>query len=297
MTRFRASKAAAVSPSPTPFALTVDVEEWFTGAADAPDDVGRYPSRLDAPMELLLDVLDRAGARATFFFLGYLAERAPRWVAEVARRGHEIGIHGQYHTPLWALTPDALRQQADAARQAVLAAGANDVVGFRAPLFSLSRETLWAFDVLEDLGFAYSSSVFPIRNPRYGFPGAPRHPFRPTSSGRFLEFPISTVRIGGATLPFSGGFYLRVLPLALVRAALRRFRSSGSPAVVYLHPWELDPGQPTFPAGPLARVRHRVGLRTTRRKLEALLREFRFEALREIIWPRHEVTAQRAARL
>jgi polysaccharide deacetylase family protein (PEP-CTERM system associated) len=265
------------------FAMTVDVEEWFTGVADHPDEFARYPSRLEIGMGRLLDLLERTGTRATFFFLGYLAERSPDWVREVARRGHEVGVHGHHHIPIWRLTAAELRADADRARQALHAAGAAAVSGFRAPLFSIDRRTTWAFDVLEELGFEYSSSVFPVRNPRYGFPGAPRFPFRPTASGRFVEFPLSTIGPARFALPFCGGFYLRALPGWTTTRAFARLAAEARPAVCYIHPWELDPGQPELPVGALARVRHRIGLEGLERKLEGLLRTFRFAPMRDVL--------------
>jgi polysaccharide deacetylase family protein (PEP-CTERM system associated) len=265
------------------FAMTIDVEEWFTGVADAPDKVHRFDSRLHVGMRRVLDLLDETSTRATFFFLGYLAEQQPQWVAEVARRGHEIGCHGLYHRPLWDMTPREFMADVSRARMALLDAGAPRVDGFRAPLFSIRADTFWAEAALEDLGFRYSSSVFPIRNPRYGFPQAPRFPFLTTRSGRFVEFPISTLAAGGVRLPFSGGFYLRALPARLVEIAFAELRARHSPGVCYVHPWELDPEQPLLPVTPLTRARRRIGLATTRSKLEALLRAFDFAPMADVL--------------
>jgi polysaccharide deacetylase family protein (PEP-CTERM system associated) len=263
--------------------MTVDVEEWFTGVADRPGELDRFPSRLDIGMGRLLDLFERTGTRATFFFLGCLAERYPRWVGEVARRGHEVGVHGHHHIPLWHLAPPEVRADVARAHRAVLEAGAPAVTGYRAPLFSIDRRTTWAYDVLEEAGFEYSSSVFPIHNPRYGFPGAPRFPFRPTASGRFVEFPLSTIGRGRVALPFCGGFYLRALPMPVVTGAFLRLAAEGRPAVCYVHPWELDPEQPALPVGPLARLRHGIGLSSLERRLEELLRRFSFAPMREVL--------------
>ena len=277
--------AVAVKPEPpvTRFAMTVDVEEWFTGIADRPDQIAGFASRLDVGLQRVLDLLERTGTRATFFFLGYLAERSPRWVRAIADRGHELGVHGHHHIPLWQLSPASFRAEAVRARQVLLEAGAPAVSGYRAPLFSIDRRTSWAFDVLEEIGFEYSSSVFPIRNPRYGFPGAPRLPFPPTATGRFVEFPISTVGPRRLALPFSGGFYLRALPRAAVTRGFAQLADKQMPAVCYLHSWELDGEQPRLPAGPLTRLRHTVGLRGVERTMEALLRRFRFAPMREVL--------------
>ena len=265
------------------FALTVDVEEWFTGVADLPHQLDRFPSRLDIGMELCLELLAETRTPATFFFLGYLAELRPRWVERVVAAGHEVAVHGQYHVPLKELTVAQFRESVARARRALLDAGATSVVGFRAPVFSVDASTVWALDVLEELGFEYDSSIFPILNPRYGHPRAPRFPFRPTRGGRLTEFPISTLNVAGVRVPFSGGFYLRALPLWLLSAAFRRAARRSEATVCYFHPWELDVEQPALPGSRSARLRHRVGLATTRPKLEALLREFKFGTMSQVL--------------
>jgi polysaccharide deacetylase family protein (PEP-CTERM system associated) len=265
------------------FAMTVDVEEWFAGVADHPDELPRFASRLHIGLERILDLLARTGTHATFFVLGYIAEREPSWIREIVRRGHEVAIHGHYHIPLWRLTPREFRGDVTRARRALLDAGAPAVLGYRAPLFSLDGRTTWAYEILEELGFRYSSSVFPMRTPRYGSPRAPRFPFPATASGRFIEFPVSTLQRGRVRLPFCGGFYLRVLPSWALRAAFSRLAEQRRPALCYIHPWELDDQQPSLPVGLLARMRHTIGLRTTVAKLDALLRAFRFTTVQDVL--------------
>ena len=264
-------------------AMTVDVEEWFTGVADEPVEIARYPSRLDVGMNRLLEVLAESNTRATFFFLGYIAKLAPHWVAKVAGEGHEIGSHGYYHRPVWSTTPAEFRTDQAEARRVILAAGAPEVVGFRAPLFSLQKSTTWAFPILEELGFRYSSSLFPIRNPRYGYPGGPVRPLSVTATGRFTEFPLSTLDVAGMRLPFCGGFYLRALPSAVLKHAFGQVLKQDGTAVCYIHPWELDPDQPDLANGPANRLRHRIGLRTTASKLKTLLRSFSFATMGEVL--------------
>lgn len=263
--------------------MTIDVEEWFTGVADAPGEIDRFQSRLDIGLSRLLDLLEQTATRATFFFLGYIAERRPDLIAAVAGRGHEVGCHGLYHRPLWETTPADFRAETARARTALLAAGAPRVDGFRAPLFSLCRETYWAQSILEDLGFRYGSSVFPIRNPRYGFPGAPTLPFLATTTRRFAEFPISTLRAAGMRIPFSGGFYLRALPGRCLIGGFARLAAKGLPGVCYVHPWELDPEQPRLPVSRLTHARHSVGVSTTSRKLAALLSAFTFAPMGDVL--------------
>ena len=277
------------------FAMTIDVEEWFTGAGDGPHEVDRFESRLEIGMTRVLDLLGRYGVRATFFFLGYLVERQPDWVKRVASLGHEIGLHGHYHIPLSAMTPAEFRTSVVRARDALINAGASRVVGFRAPLFSVNAQTSWALEVLDELGFEYDSSIFPIHNPRYGYPSAPRLPFRATESGRLLEFPISTARFLGVNLPFAGGFYLRALPLWLIKEGFRRSAAAGELAVCYLHPWELDPDQPRLEGSIGSQLRHRIGLSGVSRKLEALLDEFRFAPMHDVLL--HQRGNRRLSRL
>jgi polysaccharide deacetylase family protein (PEP-CTERM system associated) len=278
-------------------AFTVDVEEWFTGVADEPSDLRRFTSRLDVGMRRLLALLDRTRTRATFFFLGYLAEERPQWVAEVAARGHEIGCHGFYHRALWQTSPAEFRADLTRARRALFAAGAPCVDGFRAPLFSVRQDTLWALPIVEELGFRYSSSVFPIVNPRYGYPRAPALPFYGTPSGRFLEFPMSTVAFGGTRFPFAGGFYLRALPASVLCAAFASLLARGEPGVSYIHPWELDPEQPPLPTGYLARTRHRLGLAGVATKLEIMLRRLPFASMGDVLGLTRAAPERRRLRL
>lgn len=264
-------------------ALTVDVEEWYAGMADGPDEVTRYPSRLEEGLTRLLDLLEATDTRATFFVLGYLAREHPGLIRRVADAGHEMGVHDDYHLPLWGRDEKAFRASVTRALDSVeqcIGAGARR---YRAPCFSVDQRTEWALDVLEEMGFEFDSSVFPVHNPKYGYPGAPRFPYRAGKGGRLVEFPLSTIRIGPVNLPFSGGFYLRALPLALVSAGFRRLQTLGLPAVAYIHPWELDPDQPRIAGGLSYWLRHRVELGRAAGKIETLLRKFHFNPMGEVI--------------
>jgi polysaccharide deacetylase family protein (PEP-CTERM system associated) len=246
----------------------------------------------------LLDLLDCFGVRATFFVLGYVADQFPDLIRRVALAGHEIALHGYHHRRICQLSPDEFRADLLLGRAAVEAASGQRVTGFRAPMFSIDRSALWALDLLRDQGFEYDSSVFPTRNMLYGFPDAPRFPYRPFDRRRagnsqaggdlrtsaigdneFVEFPLSTLRLLGINWPVAGGFYLRLVPYPLFRWALRRLNRSGHPAILYIHPWELDPGQPHPHPTPRERFTHYHNLRRTESKLAALLRDFRFGTL------------------
>jgi len=268
-------------------ALTVDVEEWFQVAnfrgvfARAAWDSA--PSRIDVGMDRILALLEKRGARATFFFLGWIAERRPDLVRTCLAAGHEVASHGYEHLFLQDLGREALDGDLARTERALAAAGAPRPLGFRASTFTLTRATWWAFDVLAARGYRYDSSVHPVRHPVYGVPD-----FEPGISrvkagdGReIVEFPVATLRCLGRNLPVGGGGYFRLLPGWATRAAVARLERSGRPAAIYLHPWELDPAQPRVAAGLLAGFRHRVNLARTEPRLDALLARFRFGTMRE----------------
>jgi polysaccharide deacetylase family protein (PEP-CTERM system associated) len=268
-------------------ALTIDVEEHFQVSAFAAsvrrEEWDRLPSRVEASTRLLYDLLERRGVRATFFFLGWIAERHPDLVREAARRGHEIASHGHDHRLVYDLSPDEFRADLRRARTAIEQAGGVPVAGYRAPSFSITRRSLWAFRTLAEEGYGFDSSVYPIVHDRYGMPGSERG-LHWVEGGRLVEAPLTTVKLGPLVLPCAGGGYYRLLPYRITRAAIRRVnRREGRPAIVYLHPWEFDPDQPRFPAGLLRNARHHVGIRRSAARLERLLGELPFGTLGEVV--------------
>lgn len=271
-------------------ALTFDVEEYFQVEAFKgiihPHHWSRLPSRVVASTRRLLDLLEARGVFATFFVLGWVAERHPRLVREIHDRGHELGCHSYAHRVIGSMPPDEFRDDVRRARHAIEDAAGVAVGGYRAPTFSVVRATWWALDVLAEEGFSYDSSVFPIHHDRYGIPDAPRVPHRVTlpGGGEMTEFPVSTLRIAGQNLPFSGGGYFRVAPYPLIRAAIRHTnRREQVPAMVYLHPWEIDADQPRFPVRAMTRFRHYVNLRRTAAKLDRLLQDFAFAPAGQVL--------------
>lgn len=268
--------------------LTVDVEEWYhpslAGARQPrPDDDA---SRLATNVRGLLDLLARHRARATFFVVGSIAERKPGVVGQIREAGHDLGVHGHDHRLLGTQTPTEFERDLARALQAIEAAAGARPRGFRAPSWSMTRQTEWAYAVLERLGLDYDASVFPFRTFLYGMPGAPRFPYYPQVDGRpcrVLEIPMSTVRLGGRNLPFSGGFYLRLLPLAAVRAGIRRINREGHPALVYVHPWELDPQEKRLDLSPGARCIQYLGVARSLRKLTGLLEAFEFTSIEALL--------------
>ena len=271
-------------------ALSFDVEEYFhVEAYKTVVQTREWPtleSRVVRSTERLLDVLDRHRVSATFFVLGWVADRHPRLVREIRARGHEVGCHSYAHRVIFSMTRPEFRNDVRQAKEAIENAIGGAIIGYRAPTYSVVRQTMWALDILAEEGFRYDSSIFPIHHDRYGIPDAPRGPYRTTlSNGRDLvEFPISTLRVGSQNLPFSGGGYFRLLPYAVVRTALRRLnRRDQLPGIVYLHPWEVDVEQPRFPVRRLTRFRHYVNLDKTLPKLESLLRDFAFMPVSDLL--------------
>jgi polysaccharide deacetylase family protein (PEP-CTERM system associated) len=271
-------------------ALTFDVEEYFHAEVFAsvvhPDDWPSLPSRVGESTHRILDLLGRRNVTATFFVLGWVAERHPDLVREIRARGHEIACHGYAHKMISDMSRDDLRDDVRRARRTIEDAIGAPVAGYRAPTFSIIRETLWALDMLAEEGFSYDSSIFPIHHDRYGIPDAPRFPHRINlpAGGELVEFPITTLEVAGQRLPFSGGGYFRLLPYPLIRSAIRRVNHrERMPAIVYLHPWELDARQPRLPIRGLSRVRHYLNLAHTAEKLDRLLAEFAFGPVQRVL--------------
>jgi len=264
-------------------AFTIDVEEHFQVAAFARevarDQWPSLESRVRKNTASLLDLLDEVGVRATFFVLGWVAEREPGLVREIAARGHEVGSHGYSHRLVYEQSPAEFRLETERSRRILQDASGQAVLGYRAASFSIVRSSLWALDVLVEAGFGYDSSVFPVVHDRYGIPGAPRgiHVRKTPAGMELLEFPPSTVAVGRFRLPVAGGGYLRLLPWAVSRWAIGRLnRRDRMPAMVYVHPWEIDPDQPRIRGTLPNQLRHYTGLRSMRDKLGDLLRTFRF---------------------
>jgi len=244
------------------------------------NDWERLPSRVERNVVVLLDLLARNNAVGTFFTLGWVARRQPALVRRIADEGHEIACHSFWHRRAGTLTPGEFREDVRIAKAAIEDAAGQPVFGFRAPSFSIVPGTEWAFDVLLEEGYGYDSSIFPIRRPGYGYPGAPADAYfirRP--AGTLLEIPLATTTIAGLRLPAAGGGYLRQLPLGLIQRALREHSDRQAPAMFYIHPWEVDPSQPRLAAPLITRIRHYRGLARTLPRLERLLAEFRFTSV------------------
>ena len=270
--------------------FTVDVEDWYQGLDFDLDEWARFAPRLETGLARLLELLADAGARATFFIVGWQADRTPGIVREIARHGHEIACHGYTHRFVYRLTPATFREEVRRSRDVLEALAGEPVVGFRAPFFSITAEALWALDVLLEEGFRYDSSIFPVWNHRYGIPRAARQPGCVTTpaGGTLFEVPLSTVRLPSARLPVglnipvSGGAYFRLYPYGLTRALVRRLERAGDRLVFYAHPWEYDPSHPRIRLPhPVSQITHYVNLAAMAGRTRQLLRDFRFVPIRE----------------
>jgi polysaccharide deacetylase family protein (PEP-CTERM system associated) len=274
-------------------AFTVDVEDYFQVEGFAKvierSSWDGFRTRVGASTTTLLDMLAQRKIRATFFVLGWVARKHPEIVRQIASAGHEVASHGMSHRLIYEQTPEEFRRETHDAKSLLEDLGQRPVIGYRAATYSITRRSLWALDILCEQGFRYDSSIFPMRHDRYGIPGAEPKPHVLTApgGGQLVEFPISVLRYGGAKIPVAGGGYFRLFPYRFTRWALRRLNSQGQEFVFYVHPWEVDPGQPRVNAASvLSRFRHYVNLRRSAERLGRLLDDFNFDTM-------HAVLAQR----
>jgi polysaccharide deacetylase family protein (PEP-CTERM system associated) len=264
--------------------MTVDVEDYFQASAFdrmvSRSSWSERESRVVPNTRRLLELFDRRQVRGTFFILGWVAERFPALVREIASCGHELASHGFHHQLLYTLTPDQFRDDVRRAKAAIEDAGGCRVRGYRAPSFSIVQSSLWALDVLIEEGHTYDASIFPIHHDRYGIPDAPRmaHVIK-RGAGSIVEIPASTVRVGKSNLPIAGGGYFRLLPYAFTRWGISRVNAAGEPVVFYIHPWEIDPGQPRLPVSRLTALRHYSNLDDTLTRLERMVGDFDFNTI------------------
>ncbi len=280
------------SPRPTASpiinALTIDVEDYFMVSAFADiirfDDWGTYESRVERNTYQILNVLDDHDVKATFFVLGWVAEQRSKLIKDIYAAGHEIASHGYNHRLIYQLTPSQFRDDIRKSKRILEDITGGPVLGYRAASYSIIKKSLWALDILIEEGFHYDSSIFPIRHDRYGMPEAQRFPHViKRSTGDIMEFPPSTLAILGQNVPVAGGGYLRLLPLGFIKNGIQQINREGRPAVIYFHPWEIDPGQPRVKAGLKSRFRHYVNLHKTLGRIKILLNQFSFAPFQKIL--------------
>lgn len=272
-------------------AMTIDVEDYFHVAAFAgqisPSHWSSLEYRVEANTERLLRVFEEAGVHATFFFLGWVAERSPGLVRKVADAGHEIACHGYSHQLVFNQGGDLFRRETLRAKKFLEDTVGRRIQGYRAASFSITPRSAWALDVLVEAGFDYDSSIAPMRHDIYGWPDGPRAPGRITTpaGASLVEFPVMLARWGGSRVPVAGGGYFRLLPYKLVTAGLRNINETqGHPFFFYLHPWEIDPQQPRVAGASVkSRLRHYTGMKACEGKLRRLLGEFRFGPMATVL--------------
>ncbi len=267
--------------------LSFDVEEHFqVSAFESPmrrRHWDQFESRVQANTEKLLELLAKNGVQATFFILGWVAERYPSLVRQIASAGHEVASHGYAHELITSQTPVVFREDIRKAKAILEGILSKPVLGYRAPSFSITKDTIWATQVLVEEGYIYDSSIFPVVHDRYGVPSAnPELHQLSTASGSLWEVPPSTVKCLGVRLPVAGGGYFRLYPYPVLRALLRKLEGEGAPLVMYMHPWEFDPDQPRMEGSMVSRMRHYLNLDKTEGRLRALLEDFSFAPIRQV---------------
>lgn len=269
-------------------AFTVDVEDYFHVTAFAQnvsrEDWQNLPSRVEYNTQAVMDLLDEHGVHGTFFVLGWVAERYPSLVRDIQRRGHEIASHGYSHQLIYKQSPELFREETLRSKSLLEDLIGSGVKGYRAASYSITERSLWALDILAELGFEYDSSVFPVRHDNYGMPDAPLeiHSIS-TSKGDLVEFPLSVLPLGRFNLPIAGGGYFRLFPYRFSAYAYRRINDSGLPMIFYIHPWEIDPDQPRIKTSLKSRFRHYNNLNRCKARLDHLLRDFRFTTVADIL--------------
>jgi polysaccharide deacetylase family protein (PEP-CTERM system associated) len=276
-----------MSPTAKPItnALTVDVEDYFQvqalASAHPMADWDSRESRVERGAEAILQTFADAGVKATFFTLGWIAERRPALIRRIVAEGHELASHGYCHARVDGQTPETFAADIRKTRAILEDVGATPVIGYRAATFSIGPTTPWAWSILEREGYRYSSSVYPVVRDNYGDPDSPRAPYRPNGTNQLIEIPISTVRLAGRNWPCGGGGYFRLLPYWLSKSAIAAVnRADRMPAIFYIHPWELDPDQPRPRNLPVkSQLRHYLNLRKTKPRLERLTQAFRWDRM------------------
>ena len=281
-------------------AISVDIEDWFqVGAFESVIDRSswdRRAHRVEANSDAVLALFAAADVKATFFILGWVAERYPALIRRIAEAGHEIASHGYDHARVFTMDAKSFSQDLEKTRKILEDASGEAVTGYRAPSFSIDPRTPWAHAVLADQGYSYSSSVVPIAHDHYGWPGTPRFAWRPVAGSDLIELPVTTATFAGRTLAAGGGGFFRLLPYRFSRWAVRQVNAAGHPAIIYFHPWEIDPDQPFVAEAPLkSKIRHYSRLSAMAGKLERLMGDFRFGRMDSLIAGERAAIRDRAA--
>lgn len=267
-------------------AVTFDVEDYFQvsnfDSFVKRDDWEKYESRVVNNTRKILDILFENNTKATFFVLGWVAEKFPEIVKEIDLQGHEVASHGYSHRLVYQLSRDEFREDLFKSLKILEGITGKRVIGYRAASCSITKDSLWALDILKEAGIKYDASIFPIYHDRYGIPKAERFAHKWNNNG-LVEFPFSTIRICGQNIPVAGGGYFRLYPYRLTKSAIKKINSEGNPAMVFIHPWEIDSQQPRIKTGFLAGFRHYVNLKENEAKLKKILKDFKFAKVADIL--------------
>ena len=283
-------------------APTVDVEDYFHVAAlsetISPQDWGSMECRVEANTERLLELFDTHSAKATFFILGWVAERYPQLVRRIYQAGHEVASHGYSHQLVYSQTPEVFREETFKSKALLEDIIGKPVLGYRAASYSITAQSRWALDILCDAGFIYDSSIFPVHHDRYGMPGTPELPYRLITDQKqeIVEFPLSTLNLMNRKIPIAGGGYFRLFPYWFSRWGLSSINRKGEPFIFYLHPWEIDPGQPRVKASWFSRFRHYNNLDVCYSRLEKLMESFQFTTVADVLHDKGLISSQDARR-
>ena len=270
-------------------ALTIDVEDYFQVAALVEavrrEDWHSMEYRVEANTQRILNLLDRHKAKATFFILGWVAEKSPELVRTIEKAGHEIASHGYSHQLIYNQTPGVFREETRRSKAILEDITGQSIIGYRAASYSITQQSRWALDILAEEGFVWDSSIFPVHHDRYGMPDAPRWPHTLTTDKGYslAEFPLSTLKLPGYTLPIAGGGYFRLFPYWFSRWGLGSINHQGQPFVFYLHPWEVDPDQPRLDVKWLSRFRHYNNLDVCEARLDRLISQFAFVPMGDVL--------------
>lgn len=267
-------------------ALSIDVEDWYQGVLQISYvHWHNYEDRLEKNLIFILDKLKRYNIKATFFVLGYIADKFPKFVKMIIDNSHEVASHGYWHRPIFEQTPSEFREDVERSKKVIEDIAQVKIKGYRAPFFSITKETLWALDILTELGFQYDSSIFPTKNFLYGIPDSPQTVYKLNHSD-LIEFPLSVIKRFGLTFPICGGFYMRATPYRLTKWGILSFNHYKGPAIVYLHPWELDEDKPRLRLPLKWKIIYEYNVISMRNKVEQLFNDFQFATISEVVFGR-----------
>lgn len=267
-------------------AMTVDLEDWHHSIDSIPfGDWDKYESRVEVNTHKILDCFKQSNVKATFFILGYIAEKYPSLVKEISSLGHEIASHGHSHRLIYRQTPQEFREDLKRSINVIEDVSQQKVLGFRAPYWTITKESYWALDILQEEGIKYDSSIYPIKTYLYGIPDSPVYPYvvKENNGEKLIEFPPSTITTFGRRVPVAGGFYMRLLPYWFIRSGIKKINKEGQSAIVYIHPPEFDPQKPVLKLPLKEKILHYYNLHVMEGKIKQLISEFKFVPLKELL--------------